>query len=196
MAGLLAEPPDALAPTGAPPAESGSLPDGHASDGIDLLTQIETRINDTVPPKLKQSYLAIVVAGRQMMFSEKTHSIMEAYMREITSAEDVPKIVAHGIIKMIAELHKQSQGKMSVDASAPAAITLMTYALKYVDGQLGIPVTKAMIDETTTATTTGLFAFWGVSQAQIQDAIQGKAGGSTPPQDPPAQAPSGTERTV
>lgn len=186
MPGVIAQP---LSPDSPPtPSPAAETPSG--SDASGQLAQIERKIEETLPPKLKQAYLAIVVAGRQMMFSQQTHALMEKYMGNIKGPDDVPKIVAHGIIKMLAELHKQSQGKMSVDASAPAAITLMTYALKYVDTQLGIPVTAAMIDATTTATITGVFALWGVSQAQIQEALQGKSGETGGPMPP--TAPEGT----
>jgi hypothetical protein len=196
MPGLITQalPTDATPSPGARPPDETTAPGTAEASG--LLAQIERQIEEKLPPRLKQAYLAIVVAGRQMMFSDRTHPIMEKYMGNIKGPDDVPKIVAHGLIKMLAELHKQSQGKMSMEASAPAAVTLMTYALKYVDGQLGIPVTKSMIDETTTATITGLFALWNVKPEQIQEALQGQSGARPPgeqsPDTPVASGPEGT----
>lgn len=176
--GLLSEP-----QAGAAAAPTGEAPGGEASG---MLGQIEKNIESKLNPDLKQAYLSIIVAGRQMMFSEKTHPMMEEYLGKIQGPQDVPKIVAHGIVKLLAILFDRSKKKMSIPASAPAAIALMTYALKYVDGQLNIEVTKPMIDATTTATITGLFALWKVSPQQIQDAItQGGKGAS----DPAASAP-------
>ena len=81
---------------------------------------------------------------------------------------------------------KRSGGKMSTDASAVAAITLMTYALKYVEGALNIDVTKAMIDETTQATITGVFAFLGIKPEQIEAELAKGQATETP--EPATQA--------
>lgn len=158
--------------TEAPPAPTDSKqPDDHDGSASGMLAQIEKNIESKLPPELKKEYLSIVVAGRQMMFSDKTHQFMADYFSEnIHADKDVPNVVAHGIVKLISILFEQSKGAMSVPASAPAAITLMSYALKYVDDQWA--VTKEVIDATTTATITGLFALWKVPPEKIQEAIQ------------------------
>ena len=172
---------------------SGAAIDSEGTDtptgGASMLEQIERNVEqnlDKTMPQLKQAYMNIVVAGRQAMFSEKTHEIMVKYMQNITGPQDVPKIVAHGIVKLLSELYTRSNGKMSTDSSAVAAITLMTYALKYVEGALNIDVTKAMIDETTQATITGVFAFLGIKPEQIEAELAKGQATETP--EPATQA--------
>jgi len=174
MGGMIDYEKDAPAepPTVPPAPPTGKTPTDSTGDASGMLDQIEKTIETKLPPDLKKDYLAIVVAGRQMMFSEKTHPMMEEYLGKIQGPQDVPKIVGHGIVKLIAVLLKESRGQLSGQASMPASITLMTYALKYVDGQLNIPIDKAIVDQTTLAVSNGMFAFWGIDKATLQRELQ------------------------
>lgn len=168
--------------------ESEAPPETAESSG--MLQQIEQTIMEKIPAQIQKPFMAIVVAGRQLMFSEQTHPQMAEYL-QVSDPAKIPQRVAHGIVKLISIVANEvtRKGKQfNIPAAGPAAVVLMTYALKYVEQQLGIPITKEMIDQTTQLVVKGLLALFKVDKSQIDQAIQaamqkGQAQEQRPPED-------------
>lgn len=151
---------------------------------------------------LRKSYDMIVQAGMKLMWSDQTTQLMDQYLKGIQSAADVPNRVAHLILKGISIMIQQAQIKPDLAdpfyaASMLASKYLMCDALEYVEAQVGIPVDRPLIDQTTKALTGGMFAMYGIDQAKMQTAVQHteevtRKGGAKPTQ--PAAQPTPSPR--
>ena len=164
----------------APPGELGGKEQlGATSEGGDvayILEQIEQNIESRLPKALLRDYKAIVLAGRELMFSQGTHPEMVNYLGTMKGPQDIPQKVAHGIVKIISiignEVTKKGK-KFSVPAAGAAAMTLMTHALKYVDSMgAGFNVDNTIIDQTATKLAKGLFALFKIDEGQMKAAMQ------------------------
>ena len=124
-----------------------------------LLKQTLNKVEASVPEKFQKGYHQIMAAGLMAMFSKQTYHFMEEYLNELKRAEDVPKMVAHGIVKLISVVHNQSGGKLQLEAAGPAAVALMCHALEYVEQVLGIQVNKDIVAKTTHLISQGLMVF-------------------------------------
>jgi hypothetical protein len=190
---------------GTTPPPTATAPDDEGGDAFARLAQIEKNVEGMVPDQSRKAYLAVVVAGRQLMFSEQTHSEMEQWGQSIQGPQDVPPKTAHGVIKTLSIVMnevQQKQGKAPpVEVAEAAAYTLMTHALKYVDGQLGIPVTNEIIDQTAILLGKGLLALFGQDEQKIQGAFQQAAqqapqpGGEAPEGEPTGKPEAETPET-
>ena len=164
-----------------PPRDSSATADTQPSEdgsATAMLDQIEKNVEMKIQkerPEIEEDYRSTKVAGLQMMFSERTHELMvKHFAKFIKGPEDIPKVVAQSTVKLMSMLFEGSKGSMSINSLGPAAIVFMAHGLKYVDGTL-FPVTKDIIDATTHALATGLFALTNVSPEKIQGAIENAA---------------------
>jgi len=200
MKGMIAQAaPQAIQDMPAMQAKSEAPPETAESSGsgLGMLKQIEQTIMQKVPAQIQKPFMAIVVAGRQLMFSEQTHPQMAEYL-QVSDPSKIPQRVAHGIVKLISIVANEvtRKGKQfNIPAAAPAAVVLMTYALKYVEQQLGIPITKEMINQTTQLVVKGLLALFKVDKSQIDQAIQAalQKGQAEQPEDQAAETVPDTE---
>jgi hypothetical protein len=114
-----------------------------------LLKQAQQQAEVSVPKKYQTGYNAIMAAGLKLMFSEKTFPMMQQYMASIKSPQEIPKVVAHGIVKVLSMLMNAGKGKFPLEASGPAAIVLMTHALEYLESVKTMEITADTLAETT-----------------------------------------------
>ena len=124
-----------------------------------LLKQTIGKAEATVPPKYQRGYHAIMAAGLKMMFDQGTFKYTEEYLRSIKSPQDVPKIVAHGVVKLISLIFNSTKGKMPLEPSGTAAIVLMCHALEYVEREMKLPITPDLLAQTTHMVSQGLALF-------------------------------------
>jgi hypothetical protein len=124
-----------------------------------LLKQISANIEKSVRKEDTTDYHRIMAAGKKLMFSNQTFKFMQEYMGGIKAPADIPKIVSHGIVKLISIIFNESKGTMSLSAAGPAAMQLMVDALDYVEQVQKIEVDKPVIDQTTLLTKDGLVKF-------------------------------------
>lgn len=143
-----------------------------------LLVMARTKSEESVPKEFTRGYHQIVAAGLKAMFAEKTFPLMKEYLGMIKAPTDIPKLVSHGIIKLLSLVSNASQGKIQIEASGSAAITLMTHALDYVEDVMKIPITKDLLAETTQLTNQGLMTFLkqssGMSDQDFDMILQGR----------------------
>lgn len=161
-----------------------------ADDNIDdpILQRIERGIEAKVPPDMKQAYLAVIVAGMRVMYSEETAHMMDD---QLQASDDLVTNVSEGIAKLMMMLHSESKGKMSIPAAALASISLMAQALDYAEKKFGIEVTPEIAAAATKATTTAVLKVFGIDQADVEKQIAAKSGGAPQPGQPAAQPPAG-----
>ncbi len=177
-----------MKPTAQP--TSDPKPDATDKGGTGLIDQAEAKIKTSVKPEYQRDIMAIVVAGRQLMFSQQTHGQVDQYLNLIKGPQDVPMIVAHGILKSISIIAKESRGKMSRPASIAAALLLMCAALRFLQNTRGITIDKGTIDATTIAITRGLFKLYNLTPQRVQQAVAQLKGGKSASAGPaPGAAP-------
>lgn len=162
-----------------------------------LLRRLVTRMEGALKPEMRRNYDAIVVAGMKLMFSEGTHHFMDEYLENIKSPEDVPRIIAHGIVKLLSIIQNQSKKQEPFPSAGPACISLMAMALEFVEKRNKIDIDNRIIDETSMLIKEGIFALYKITPEAMQ-AIQNQkakqpgeqAQEPLAAQPPPEQAPS------
>lgn len=120
-----------------------------------LLQQAQQQAEASVPKQYRRGYDAIMAAGLKLMFSEKTFPMMQQYMAAIKSPQEIPKMVAHGITKVMSILMNTAKDKFPLEASGAAAVVLMTHALEYLEQIKKIQITADILSETTRLVTQG-----------------------------------------
>jgi len=198
MAGLLN--PNQSAPQ-AP--QAGGMPQAGGNAGADtlndpVLKQIEQGIEDSIPAEKKDAYLAIVVAGMQIMFSKETSQLLD---RTLAMEGDPATNIAQGIPKLLILIYNESrkavpdgqEGGMDVTMAVPAAITLLCQAADYAEQVKAIEVTPELMAKMTKETMTATLKAFGISEDQINKTIQAgqQAGaqGQAAPEAPAGGAP-------
>lgn len=122
---------------------------GDPSVNDPLLRQIQQSQEKILKPGQRREYDKIMAAGLKLMFSDQTFPEMKQAVQTIKRPQQIPSVVAHGIVKVISIVFNASQGKMSMEVSVPAAIALMAHALEYVEQATKIPIDKGIVDQTT-----------------------------------------------
>ena len=117
----------------------------------------------SVKGEYARPYHAILAAGLKAMFSDKTFSYMKDYLKDIKSAEQIPDLVSHGIIKLLSIIWNESKGNMKLEPIGPAAMTLMAHALDYIEHSMNIPITKDVLAQTTMLVNKGVLHFMKVT---------------------------------
>lgn len=164
-----------------------------------LLAQARAKAEASVPKQYRRGYDAIMAAGLKLMFSDKTFPLMQQYVDSITGPQDVPKVVSHGIVKLVSILMNQGKGQFPIEPVGSAAIVLMTHALEYVEQKKSLQINADQLAETTNLTNQGvMFLLKKVSKLddnQFQQVMSGKgkelaaslrAQGNAPATPPPA----------
>jgi len=143
-----------------------------------LLIQAQQKTEASVPKEYQRGYHAIVAAGLKAMFADKTFPLMKQYLASIKSPQDIPQVVAHGIVKLLSVLLNESQGKMPLEPSIPAAIVLMTHALDYIEEVMKMPIDANTIASATDLVNKGMLHLIkqasGLSDADMQQIMMGK----------------------
>lgn len=120
-----------------------------------LLKQAQQQAEASVPKPYRKGYDAIMAAGLKLMFSDQTFPMMQQYMGAIKTPQDVPKMIAHGITKVLSMLMNVGKTKFPLEASGAAAIVLMTHALEYLESIKKMQITADVLAETTRLVTQG-----------------------------------------
>jgi hypothetical protein len=167
-----------------------------------LLVQARNKAEASVPKQYRRGYDAILAAGLKLMFSDKTFPLMQQYVQTISSPEDTPKVVSHGIVKLISILFNQAKGAFPIEPMGAAAIVLMTHALEYAEMKKQFQLTADLLAETTKLTNQGVvFLLKKASKLddnQFEQVLAGKgkelaaslrSQGNAPAAAPPAGAP-------
>lgn len=141
-----------------------------------LLTETKKKLEASVPPKLKDTYDRIIVTGMKLMWSDQTHKEMVSYLDRITSPEDVPNLIAHGIAKVIQILIREGNIKPKLEdpfypASMIAAQVLCMDALQYVEQKKKIVIDQALLAETHKLLMAGLFKMYGITEDLMRKAL-------------------------
>jgi hypothetical protein len=161
---------------------------GKAQVNDPMLRQVVSRVEATLKPEYRQNYEQIVTAGMKLMWSQQFDQQREGYLDRIQSESDVPKLVAHGIVKVFSIIQNESNMKDMMPAAVPACLTLMAQILEYVEKKKRMPMTSDLIAQTTSLVKDGIFALYKITPDVIEQVRQKTGGQAAPAQAP---APSG-----
>ena len=160
-----------------------------------MLDQIVQQAEEQVPEKLKNQFLTIMTVGGKLMWSDQMTKDRAEFDKLLEqSRNDVPKIVAHTVLKIISIIQNESKQQKPLDAVGLAAPIFMAHILQYVESKHGIPVTKDIIDETGQLLQVNILKMYGVTDQHIQELLkQGPQGqGDQPQSGPTEEAEEGT----
>lgn len=177
-----------------------SAPDGAPSQASaetlhdPILKQIEQGIEEKIPAEMKDAYLAIVVAGMQIMFSKETSKLMD---QTLAMPGDQVTNISQGVAKLMILIYNESKkgaqdkGGMDVRMAVPAAITLLCQALDYWEATKGGQVTPEVAAEATKQTMKATLKAFGIGEDKIAKTIEAgqQQGGAADPGAAPAAGP-------
>lgn len=146
------------------------------TEGDDLndpvLDRIVEQMEEKLPPEVKVDYEKIVTAGMKILFSDKTHHLLEIATQKMKLGEEGG--VAAGSAKIagtiISILHRESKGAISMPASPPAAITLCCQILEFCKLS-GLTVENAEISEAIRLTIQRVFKFYNIGEKEIRRSV-------------------------
>lgn len=132
-----------------------------------LLARTVQGIEAQLDPKYKQGYQAVVVAGMKVMFSNETHKILLRYIQEGKARKNVQRAAVDGVTRLIAIIYRESKGRMSIPAAFPAAVTLLCYALEFIEKTTGEDTTEEQLAAATQLLTVSLLKMFKIDQQQL-----------------------------
>jgi len=145
------------------------------------IQQIESSKMD---PAMRKSYDQIVAAGMKVMWSdgEVFQRERDQALAQINGPEDVPRVIAHVAVKVMAIVQNESKQKDILLAAGPATILFMCHALEFVEAAKKIQVTEDMLAETASLTKEGLMDLYKITPDVLQKIAQGNGKPGQPPQ--------------
>jgi hypothetical protein len=138
-----------------------------------LIIKAEAGVDQKVPPKDKNAYDRIVLAGMKVLFSKNTHSQI---MQGVKEAQDKVTTAADGIVGLMGMLHKESRGTMPVGPMILAGMSLLMQALDFMEQAGMVQVDNAVLDTATQHYIETLLPKIGMTPEKIQ-AMLGQAQG-------------------
>lgn len=151
------------------------------------------QIDAAIPPELKRDYLAVVNAGLSIMFNKSTHQEMVDYLQKVKSAQYNPTMIAHGVVKLISIIHRESKGQMNVGVAPAAALVLLLYVLEYMEKTQKFDVTKEVLAETSMQVMAGLNTLFGMTDQKIHEAVKRGSGPEATSASPGQSVPPGPQ---
>ena len=158
-----------------------------------LLKSTMKQIDAAIPPELKRDYLAIVTAGLSMMYNRKTHPLMVEYLDQVKQAQYNPTMIAHGVVKMLSIIHRESKGQINVGVAPAAALVLLLYVLEYMEKTQGFDATKEVLAETSMQVMAGLNTLFGMTDKKIHEAVKRGSGPEAASASPGQSVPPGPQ---
>jgi len=140
-----------------------------------LLVAYRAKVDQSVPPNLKASYLSIVKAGKSVLFGDSTHDFIRQALAQIQQRGNKPDDIANGMTHLMAMVYKASGQRLDPKAVAFAMNTLTAYVLDYMKATMGLPITKDFIMAVMQAVAT-----------KFDQASQAKPAAPSPPPAPAA----------
>jgi hypothetical protein len=156
------------------------------------ITPESVRAKMQLPPELKNAYERIVLAGKKVMYSEQTHSIMQ---QQLAGPGPIAQKLGVGVSRLLVMLINESKGSLPPSVLIPAGTELVAEAADFLK-KSGQPVSDQDIGEAMSVMVEDLLKTFGMNPAKMQAALSqatqgGGAAGIAPKQAPqPAPAPA------
>lgn len=135
--------------------------------GNQLLKDAEVELAAKMTPQDRDDYRKIVAAGLDTALRGGADSPMAQMVR---TTKDPVRDCVDGAISLCLHMRSESKGVMPMKAMIPAAVTLMLYALDFVDKAGVLPVGKPELNEATRMFTVEIFRRVGITNEQLRNA--------------------------
>jgi hypothetical protein len=173
-----------------PAAQKAQAPShGQVSD-TDLTQIVQGVESAEMQPEMRDSYQRVVTAGMKLVWSAQFDEERERYLDQIQQPQDVPQIIAHGVVKIISIVQNESKSKSILIGVGPASTVLMCQILEYVQAKKGIDITPELIAQTALFVHQGLMHMYQITPEVLEKVQQHAKGQGAQPQpgaQPPAQ---------
>ena len=83
-----------------------------------------------LPPGMQKPFMAVVVAGMKIMFSDQTHAQV---MQQIEQPGPMPQKLGTGVAGLMAMLFKESNRSIAPQLLIPAGVVLMAHAADFLN---------------------------------------------------------------
>lgn len=142
-----------------------------------MLQQVQQKQQQAVPKENQKDYVNAMAAGLKLMFSNQTFPEVAQAVNAIQSPQQIPQIVAHGIVKAMSILFNASQGKFPIKVYGPVSLSLMAHALEYVEVKKKIQVDKEILANTANLVNQGMIRlvqqYMKLSDQDMQQILNG-----------------------
>jgi len=167
-----------------PPEAAGEAPQEAAGQSIapEKVKQMQDGLAEKVPPNLKGAYVRIVMAGKKIMYSEKSTEMVKT---ELNRPAPIDQKLAHAATGMILMMDKESKGTMPQDAAVLAGACLLLEMVDLVL-KIGMPVTEQDVRDALDTFVTLVMMKHGAKEPEIMGALGVKGQGQPKPAAPVA----------
>lgn len=121
-----------------------------------MLQKVQQAQQQAVPKENQKDYANAMAAGLKLMFNEATFPEVVKAVSSIKSPEQIPQVVAHGIVKAMSILFNESKGHFPIKVYGPVALSLMAHALEYVETKKKAPIDKEVLANTASLVNQGM----------------------------------------
>lgn len=142
-----------------------------------LLQQVQQAQQKAIPKENQKDYVNAMAAGLKLMFSQATFPEVVQAVSTIKDPQQIPQVVAHGIVKAMSILFNASKGHFPIKVYGPVALSLMAHALEYVEVKTKQPIDKETIANTANLLNQGMLKlvqqYMKISDEDMQQILNG-----------------------
>lgn len=144
-----------------------------------MIVKAEAAIDSKVPPKDKEAYDKIVLAGMKVLFSKETHAQLFNGLKE---SQDMMKSAVDGIIGILGVLFKESRNTMPVGPMILAGQSLLMEALDFMEQGGMIEMTPEALAQATQSYIETLLPMLGMTPEKMKGILAQTQGVMNDPQ--------------
>ena len=143
-----------------------------------LLLKTEQSVQAKIPPASKEMFERVVHAGLTIMYAPQFKALMQKTLTGSTTPEHD---AGEGAARMMGQLGKQSNGKLTMSIAVPASVMFVCEFFDLYAQVTGKPVTPDMIAKGCHVATDVMLQAAGVKQQQIAAVMHSKNKGAAQP---------------
>lgn len=181
-------------PVGQPPAAPAAPQtsnDGAPPTKDQSLVQIEKGIEANVKPQDRKAYLAVVVSGNQILFSQDTMHLLIKIVKQANFMSQLPNKVANLLALISNHSGKNAQGQplMNPALVGPAAAVLACHIMDFAESAAGVKLNPNIIATTLHDVIMASLQKFGIGSKEIEQIKKQHAQPAQPPVQPQQTAP-------
>lgn len=141
------------------------------------ITPESVRAKLQLPDNLKQGYERMVLAGKKVMYSEKTHQLV---LDQLSGEGPMSQKLGIGVSRLVVMLLNESKGSLPPSLAIPVGLELVAEAADFLK-KSGQDVTDQDIGEAMNVMVSDLMKTFGLNPDKMQAALgQSAQGGQAP----------------
>lgn len=160
--------------------DKAGLPDDAGVSEEQFLNECVDQLERKVPAKVKENFDRLIVAATQILWSDKTHSLVKSYLSKIDTEEEIPAFVAKGVVWVMQTVIRESKlegAKKSalLPAIGIAAQVITIHTLIYLEkSKSDLTIDRDVTAKTVERATKAVMASVGITES-VMKRLQGLA---------------------